>query len=125
MQVDCPSWSFNLTLTDRTQLRDRWQALADARPGEKVRIDALSWLSRATLDIIGLAGTFPNTPLTIVSIFTGFNYAFDALNPTGKLNELNEAFSTVFRTSEKGEVIDFIQARFPHFRRLVSGRHQA
>lgn len=39
------------------ELRDRWAEIADQAPvGTKPRVDVLSWLSRATLDVIGLAG---------------------------------------------------------------------
>jgi hypothetical protein len=37
------------------QLRDIWAAQA-ANAGGIARVEALSWLSKATLDIIGLAG---------------------------------------------------------------------
>jgi hypothetical protein len=40
-----------------SQLRDAWAAeIAKAEDSNPTRLDVLSWLSRATLDIIGLAG---------------------------------------------------------------------
>jgi len=39
------------------QLRDIWAA-ESSKQGGTGRIEILSWLSRATLDIIGLAGVF-------------------------------------------------------------------
>ena len=50
------------------ELAGRWADLADAVPAPP-RVDVLAWLSRATLDVIGLAGApfvvAPTTPLTI------------------------------------------------------------
>ena len=40
------------------ELRDRWMGLiADEKKG--VRLDVCHWVSRATFDVIGLAGTLP------------------------------------------------------------------
>ncbi|CCM00981.1 uncharacterized protein FIBRA_03029 [Fibroporia radiculosa] len=64
------------------QLRDVWNADING-DGEPHRVEVLSGLSKMTLDVIGLAG---------------FNYHFDALNPHGQKNELNEAFTVMFRT---------------------------
>lgn len=74
------------------QLREQWQKLVDTDPVplcEKPtsRIDALSTLSRCTLDIIGLGG---------------FSYNFDSLardaDKSGSHveDELHEAFKVVF-----------------------------
>ncbi|CCM04147.1 uncharacterized protein FIBRA_06309 [Fibroporia radiculosa] len=54
-----------------------------AKHGEPARINVLDGLSKATLDVIGLAG---------------FNYTFNSLNPHGESNELNDAFSTMFQS---------------------------
>ncbi|TFK46540.1 cytochrome P450 [Heliocybe sulcata] len=62
-----------------TQLRDIWLSQLPAS-GEPVKLDALGWLSKVALDIIGLAG---------------FGYDFEALISDRKPNELNEAFDTV------------------------------
>lgn len=44
-------------ITPIRQLRDMWtDEIAKAGTTEPARIDALSWLGRTTLDIIGLAG---------------------------------------------------------------------
>ncbi|EIW75482.1 cytochrome P450 [Coniophora puteana RWD-64-598 SS2] len=68
-------------ITDKVNLmRDLWLREVPSN-GEPMVLDALSWLSKATLDIIGLAG---------------FHYAFNALNPEKKPNELNAAFSAFF-----------------------------
>ncbi|TFK49501.1 cytochrome P450 [Heliocybe sulcata] len=62
------------------QLRDIWLSQIPAS-GEPAKVDALSWLSRMTLDVIGLAG---------------FGYNFEALSPDQKPNELSQAFATIF-----------------------------
>ncbi|EMD37142.1 hypothetical protein CERSUDRAFT_115058 [Gelatoporia subvermispora B] len=62
------------------QLRDVWMSQIEQND-DAVPINATDGLSKMTLDVIGL---------------TGFNYEFDALNPHGKPNELNEAFSMIF-----------------------------
>ncbi|TFK46543.1 cytochrome P450 [Heliocybe sulcata] len=62
------------------QLRDIWLSQIPTS-GEPAKLDALSWLSRMTLDVIGLAG---------------FGYNFEALSPDQKPNELSQAFATIF-----------------------------
>lgn len=84
------------------ELRDIWAA-ENAREGGTSQIDALSWLSRATLDIIGLAG---------------FNYHFDALSGDPEKNELNEAFATMFKAGTKMSVIPLIRSFVPFLRFL-------
>ncbi|KAJ3734072.1 cytochrome P450 [Lentinula guzmanii] len=65
----------------RLQMRDIWKAqIANEGVGE---IDPVEWLSKVTVDIIGL---------------TGFNYHLNALND-GQTNALNEAFKTMFHSS--------------------------
>ncbi|KAJ7275767.1 cytochrome P450 [Mycena rebaudengoi] len=98
------------------QLRDIWIAEAAQNAGVG-KVDALSWLSRATLDIIGLAGKL------ILSFFrsrnsrsTGFSYDFNTLDVSKKRDEFVEAFTTI--TSTKMSSLDFLQARFPIFRVL-------
>ncbi|KAF9239085.1 cytochrome P450 [Melanogaster broomeanus] len=73
------------------------------------RIDIMPWLSRMTLDVIGLAG---------------FNYNFDALNANEKPNELNEAFSTMFNVSQRFSMLPFLQAWIPPLRLIPSDRAQ-
>ncbi|KAF5386913.1 hypothetical protein D9615_002005 [Tricholomella constricta] len=84
------------------QLRDIWAA-DNANQGGTSQVDALSWLSRTTLDIIGLAG---------------FNYKFDALSSDPKNNELNAAFATMFKAGTKISIIPMIRAWFPFLRFL-------
>ncbi|KAJ7106844.1 cytochrome P450 [Mycena crocata] len=62
------------------QLRDIWAHEVELQDG-RARIDILSWLRRATLDVIGAAA---------------FGYQFNTLDTSGKPNELNEALTTLF-----------------------------
>ncbi|KAF7341829.1 hypothetical protein MSAN_02038100 [Mycena sanguinolenta] len=82
------------------QLRDIW--VAQATDGT-VRVEVLSWLSKATLDIIGLAG---------------FNYPIDSLGtPEGApKNELAEAFEAVFAAETGFTIGGFLQMVFPILR---------
>ncbi|KZT70529.1 cytochrome P450 [Daedalea quercina L-15889] len=68
------------------QLRDFWNDKMK-KPNEPTMIEVTSGLSKAALDVIGLAG---------------FNYSFAALDPSGKPNELNEAFNTMFQMMSGG-----------------------
>ncbi|KAF8206820.1 cytochrome P450 [Mycena galopus ATCC 62051] len=79
------------------QLRDIWAAQAIKSDGV-ARVEVLSWLSKATLDIIGLAG---------------FNYKIDALGAEegAPPNELAEAFEAVFAGEKEfhvGKILRFI-----------------
>ncbi|KAF8451114.1 cytochrome P450 [Boletus edulis BED1] len=71
------------------------------------RIDIMPWLSRTTLDIIGLAG---------------FNYNFDSLNANEKPNELNEAFSTMVDANQSLSILTILRARLPPLRILPNDR---
>ncbi|KAJ3556986.1 hypothetical protein NM688_g1720 [Phlebia brevispora] len=90
------------------ELRDCW-ASEIAKSGEYARIDVLLWLGRTTLDVIGLAG---------------FNYKFDALNPNGKVNELNEAFTNIFSTAQNMQFLNLLQAFIPPLRLLKTERNR-
>ena len=65
----------------------------------------LGWLSKATLDIIGLAG---------------FNYRFNSLNPQGKPNELSKAFKEIFDPDTKITYLMILRQVFPIFNMIVS-----
>ncbi|KZP05124.1 hypothetical protein FIBSPDRAFT_940643 [Athelia psychrophila] len=89
-------------------LRDQWAEIADAVPaGEKPPfVDVLAWLSRATLDVIGLAG---------------FRYEFNALAPRAEDeagDELAEAFATIFSTARKFRIMTILQVWFPLLRQF-------
>ncbi|KAF9268376.1 cytochrome P450 [Marasmius fiardii PR-910] len=81
-------------------LRDVWATMVnqDTSAG---RVDALSWLSRMTLDVIGQAG---------------FNYQLDALS--GNPNELNTAFARIFKTGDVLPVPVLLKLLFPILRNL-------
>ena len=72
---------------------------------EPTNIDVLSWLSRATLDIIGLAG---------------FNYQFVSLNPKGEPNALNQAMSQILSPTQHISPALILRQISPIFRVLVS-----
>ncbi|KAH7101314.1 cytochrome P450 [Auriculariales sp. MPI-PUGE-AT-0066] len=78
------------------KLRDIW--LSKTAESGSVTLDSLSWLSRATLDIIGKGG---------------FGYDFDALNEHGRPNELNVAFNHVFSTTHSLNTWTILRAFLP------------
>ncbi|KAK7469446.1 hypothetical protein VKT23_003917 [Stygiomarasmius scandens] len=80
------------------KLRDIW---LDKGSLPLARVDALSWLGRATLDVIGLAG---------------FGYHFNSLSQSS--DELADAFSIIFSTARKFRVMTILQVWFPFFRRF-------
>ncbi|KAJ7849159.1 cytochrome P450, partial [Mycena leptocephala] len=86
------------------QLRDIW-ATQVTKAGGVARVEALSWLSKATLDIIGLAG---------------FNYKIDALGATddAEPDELAEAFEALFVAGTEFSPMRFLQLRFPILQRF-------
>jgi cytochrome P450 len=88
------------------ELRDVW-AEESRKTGGTVRIDVLSWLSRMTLDVIGLAG---------------FNYKFNALSNGPQKNELNQAFDTVFRAGNTFSITPMIRGMVPALRFLPDER---
>jgi hypothetical protein len=106
------------------QLRDIWAAQSTNTEAGAVRIEVSSWLSRTTLDVIGLAGSYkfvqsiPAPDLTW-SINLGFNYKFNALNSDTQQNELNSAFRAIFKASTKITFIPILRALFPPLRFLV------
>ncbi|KAJ7649171.1 cytochrome P450 [Mycena rosella] len=82
------------------QLRDIWAAQAAMSAGGVARVEILSWLSKATLDIIGLAG---------------FNYRINALGTESheEPDELAEAFETVFAASTGSGVFNMLKFLLP------------
>ncbi|KAJ7767044.1 cytochrome P450 [Mycena maculata] len=90
------------------QLRDIWAAQA-ASNGGVARVEILSWLSKATLDMIGLAG---------------FNYRINALGTDSDetQDELAEAFEALVAPSSDFSFLEFLQFRFAIFRRISTKR---
>ncbi|KAL0568933.1 hypothetical protein V5O48_013032, partial [Marasmius crinis-equi] len=99
---------FTATFVDKaTELRNAWQSQVDETADGVVRIDVLSWLSRTTLDIVGLAG---------------FNYSFNSLSAPGNSNELHEAFKAVLSSQATALGIwTLLRAWYPVLRILPSG----
>ncbi|KAF7334967.1 hypothetical protein MVEN_02246700 [Mycena venus] len=95
------------------QLRDIWAAQVAKSNDGVARVEALSWLSKATLDIIGLAG---------------FNYKIDALGAEegAAPNELAEAFEAIFaaETGSGFSFARFLQLRFPILRNIPLKRNK-
>ncbi|KAK7040254.1 hypothetical protein VNI00_009720 [Paramarasmius palmivorus] len=82
------------------KLRDAWMARIGPE-SDSARVDALSWLGKMTLDVIGEAG---------------FNYKFNALD--GEANELGEAYSGIFRSGPNQKdwffiILDTLQEMLP------------
>ncbi|KAI0077562.1 cytochrome P450 [Panus rudis PR-1116 ss-1] len=80
------------------QLRDIW--MEQVANGPK-RIDALQWLSRATLDIIGLAG---------------FNYDFNTLRQDGEPDEVSEAFRVMLQPNKRLQLLTIVVNMIPGLR---------
>ncbi|KAF7359134.1 hypothetical protein MSAN_01255000 [Mycena sanguinolenta] len=97
------------------ELRDIWAAQT-ANSGGSSRVDALTWLSKATLDIIGLAGkSTPYPPTESDSSFAGFNYNFNSL-ASEEQTELGAAFATTFQAGQTINTFRLLQVWFPLFR---------
>ena len=62
-------------------------------PGE-AEIEVLSWLSRTTLDIIGLCG---------------FNYSFDAVRQGEEASELSASFSQMFKGTQQNPLCNLFR----------------
>ncbi|KAJ7646852.1 cytochrome P450 [Roridomyces roridus] len=88
------------------ELRDVWQTQASLNADGTARVNALSWLSKATLDIIGLAG---------------FNYDFNALSSEDDANtEFGTAFATVYRVGLTQTPLRIIKTFVPALRFIPS-----
>ncbi|KAF8513725.1 cytochrome P450 [Hysterangium stoloniferum] len=74
---------------------------------EPYKTNIMTWLSKATLDIIGLAG---------------FDYQFNALDPSGKENELNTAFSNVMKQGHHSIIWVLAQSYIPVLRFIPTAR---
>jgi hypothetical protein len=73
-----------------------------------VTVDVVPWLTRATLDIIGLAG---------------FGYSFGSLTNIRETNELEEAFKFAFGALQEAPILALLSMFIPGFRKLVSSYH--
>ncbi|KZV95955.1 cytochrome P450 [Exidia glandulosa HHB12029] len=93
-----------------TQLREVWYNKC-IEAGGSVKLNVLSWLSKATLDAIGKAG---------------LDYEFELLNDAGKMDELAEAFEQIFRTDRTAaeQTRIMINDRIPLIGALIPGHQQ-
>ncbi|KAH7929281.1 cytochrome P450 [Leucogyrophana mollusca] len=94
-------------LAKSIKLRDVLMSVSKDESGNAKRTDIMAWLSRMTLDVIGLAG---------------FNYEFNALDANDKQNELNEAFSTMFSAGRDASVLPMLQGWIPPLRAIPTDR---
>ncbi|TRM55491.1 cytochrome P450 [Schizophyllum amplum] len=93
-----------LELSDK--LRDCWLRAIEAQGGSSARLNALSELSRMTLDVIGKAG---------------FGYDFNTLDDGEESNELSRAFSVLFGAPGGASRYWFmLQSRIPVLRPFKS-----
>lgn len=105
-----------------TQLRDKW-ASEIRKEGSGGRIEVLSWLSKMTLDVIGLAGMILSLhrKSRIVHLPSlrplGFGYTFNALSD--KKSALNDAFSAVFESATDVTLILVLRTMFKVLRFIV------
>nr|GAT54231.1 predicted protein [Mycena chlorophos] len=84
------------------ELRDIWAAEIRKSDDGVARINVLSWMGKATLDIIGLAG---------------FNYSFNSLAKEGD-SELGKAFETIFSGTEQFRIFGLLQMLIPILRKI-------
>ncbi|EIW62528.1 cytochrome P450 [Trametes versicolor FP-101664 SS1] len=92
-----------------TQLRDVW-AEAASKAGGLARVNVNRDLSKATLDIIGMAG---------------FNYDFHTLDGGEKPNELYAAFRQLFANLRPVSLFGYLSAWFPFLKMLPNERLKA
>ncbi|KAH7907837.1 cytochrome P450 [Hygrophoropsis aurantiaca] len=83
-----------IILAKSIQLRDILMSESKDQEGNPKRTDILSWMSRVSLDIIGLAG---------------FNHEFNSLDTSKKENEIIEAIGTIISAGIAGNVVSMLQ----------------
>jgi hypothetical protein len=114
-----PSFLLHIHLACSSQLRDIWLKSVKTSEDDGCRVDVLSGLSRAGMDVIGLAGSCSFAPLPAsVTTIIGFGYTFDSL--TDAENELASAFKVIFETSPTFRARTVLEMWIPLLRRCVS-----
>lgn len=90
-----------------TQLRDIWidKITASSASNAGVEMEVMSWLSRATLDIIGIAG---------------FAHQIDALQNGEQADQLSSEFSKMLEYTTNQPLLSMIRERVPPLRWIVS-----
>ncbi|KAG9018780.1 hypothetical protein FRB90_009784 [Tulasnella sp. 427] len=91
------------------QLRDIWLRQIEEGGQDVKELDVMLWLTRATLDVIGLAG---------------FDYEFDTLT-MGETNELVRAFIELFAPAQGPPLLSLLTNYLPFLRLLPNKRAQA
>jgi hypothetical protein len=114
------------------ELKDRWMGLIQEhtikdpqKNSTGLRLDVCHWLSRATFDVIGLAGAFLSSftsphqqPTAPPRLSSGFDYHFNAIQ--NEDNELFKAYKDMFEfaISQPGFLRSTIHACAPLLNRL-------
>lgn len=96
------------------ELRDKWSELLDNPPtGEgSIEIDVCHWISRATFDVIGLAGeTFLRWCIQQINRSTGFDYHFNAIQ--NESDELFSAYKDMFEIAQGSAIRMLLGVYFP------------
>lgn len=78
------------------QLKNRWMDIMNAGTTEAATVDVCQWMSRATFDIIGLAGSplLPSLFAVKSNTCAGFDYNFNSIQDES--NELFLAYKEMF-----------------------------
>ena len=110
------------------ELRDRWSELLDKSPtGEEgIEIDVCRWISRATFDVIGLAGEiFLGWSAQQSDRSTGFDYNFNAIQ--NESDELFCAYKEMFEIAiaQDDGIRAVLGLYFPILNVLFVSRHRA
>jgi hypothetical protein len=113
------------------ELKGRWMGLIEERAikdsqknSTGLRLDVCHWVSRATFDVIGLAGAFlrhfisPHRPMASPRLSSGFDYHFNAIQ--NEDNEMFKAYKDMFEfaVSQPGILKSAIYTCAPLFNRL-------
>ena len=113
------------------ELRDKWIQLLDKPESEpqqeekrsSLTVDVCHWISRATFDVIGLAGERNHLAyfLHISDMYTGFDYNFSAIQ--NESNELFQAYKEMFEVavSQSTGIKDILIIYFPWLEKLLVG----
>ncbi|KZS96686.1 cytochrome P450 [Sistotremastrum niveocremeum HHB9708] len=101
----------DIFLTKSLELRDVWLSQISDAPSQDgtVHLNVLKWLSKTTLDIIGLAG---------------FDYNFNATNPEAKRDDMSAAFQTAFQSGQAFTWFTMLSNRFPILRMIPTAREK-
>jgi hypothetical protein len=105
------------------ELKDRWMQMIESegedvkkKSGKKVKVDVCRWISRATFDVIGLAGQlgfFLSNSLPL-KVSLGFDYQFNAIQ--NENNELFNAYKDMFEgamSQSQGGLSVILRVYFP------------